>query len=235
MSGNSSQKAEIKDFIKNQKKRTQDFSRFFAFFGFWGSPQTRPGTDPETDPAEHPGGISQTQDLFFLIFSLFFDYFLILIKLLFDCFWGFQFDSFFFLIFWFDFFSIFIFSSNIGRYGIVTVHNVSFRGSYSLTSIARCATVQVRSRKNFGWKTKTRLEADANTVRCWWLQPTHLKHMLVKMGSSSPRIRGENNIMFETTTQIYITTSWKSCENSLLNCIYLVFGDVSWDRLCVYT
>ena len=53
--------------------------------------------------------------------------------------------------------------------------------------------------------------------------------------SSSPRIRGENNIMFETTTQIYITTSWKSGENSLLNCIYLVFGDVSWDRLCVYT
>ena len=55
-----------------------------------------------------------------------------------------------------------------------------------------CQKVHYRSVK--GGSELTQL---APSFVSWWFQPTHLKNMLVKMGSSSPGIRGENKKKFE--------------------------------------
>ena len=85
------------------------FSRFVAFFGFWGSPQTRPRNRPSGTPR---GESAKPRIWFFLIFSIFLDYFLFF----------FEFSIWFFFFWFVCVFLIFYFSSNIGSYGIVTVH-----------------------------------------------------------------------------------------------------------------
>ena len=57
----------------------------------------------------------------------------------------------------------------------------------------------------------------SNDLRCWWFQPTHLKNMLVKLGSSSPGLGVKiKNIWVATTKFDMLRLLLSGCGSDLL-------------------